>query len=198
MNAWFRWLGIVVFLLPISACTPSQIATTSTLMLPTEKPTSTSIPTSTATRAPPTPTLTSIPPTPTLGALPGLIPEGIEVTFSKSLVCEISGPTEFPSGEYTFVLRDQTDKPRNIQISSVIEGLTAEDFLNHPLRKDGNYWSGALDLLEDVRLSGAGRNEARNEFYYTFILDEGEYLVIRWTQTKGEHFFWYCGSILVQ
>jgi hypothetical protein len=198
MNARLCWMGIVVVLLSISACTPSQDAATSTPMLSTEEPTSTSIPTSTETSAPPTPTFTLIPPTPTSGILPGLIPEGIEVTFSRSLICEISGPTEYPSGEYTFVLRDQTDKPRNIRLSNVIEGLTTEDFLNHPLRKDGNYWAGALDLLEDAKLTDAGRNEARNEFYYTYTLEAGEYLVIRWTQTKGEHFFWYCGSIFVE
>lgn len=163
-----------------------------------EAPTSTPIPTRTPTAIPPTATSIppTVPPTPTLETLPGLVPEGIVVTFNKNETCTISGPTELPAGEYTFILRTQGDILGFLHLSYPIDGKTTQDFLNHPNRNDGHWWAAALELIDNTLPIDAWINESRNERYYTYSLDEGEHLVIRWNQNP--HFFWYCDSIWVK
>lgn len=185
---------IVLLLLP--ACAQEQSTPTETPIVVTDIPTTTLAPTSTPTPRPPTATPTSPPPTPTLETLPGLIPEGIEVIFAKSKRCTFSGPAELPAGEYAFVLNAQGEEPGHLQVSYLIDGKTTQDLLDHPNVQEGHWWGNAFDLLNDARASDGWRNDPRMEKYYVYSLEQGELVVLRWTQMP--HFFWYCGSILVQ
>jgi hypothetical protein len=199
-------VGLAAILI-LTSCGPSQaeIDATSTRITAelfanqtADAPTSTPIPTRTPTAIPPTATSIppTVPPTQTLETLPGLVPEGIVVTFKKNETCTISGPTELPAGEYTFILMTQGDILGFLHLSYPIDGKTTQDFLNHPNRNDGHWWAAALELIDNTIPIDAWINESRNERYYTYSLDEGEHLVIRWNQNP--HFFWFCDSIWVK
>jgi hypothetical protein len=201
-------VGLVAILF-LNSCGPSQVEIDSTNtkaaaeMFATqtaEAPTSTPIPTNTPTSIPPTASPTSIPPTATLEPLPGLIPEGIVVTFSTREKCNISSPTELPAGEYAFILNEvgdySTGSVHHLTVSYLSDGNTTQDLLKHPKVGDGKNWGNALELLVDAKALDAWRNESRSEIYYIYSLEEGEHVVLRFIQMPQT--FWYCGTILVK
>ena len=197
-------VGLVAILF-LNSCGPSQVEIDSTNtkaaaeMFATqtaEAPTSTPIPTNTPTSIPPTALPTSIPPTPTLEPLPGLVPEGIVVTFSEREKCNISSPTELPPGEYAFVLNAAGEESAHLTVSYLIDGNTTQDLLKHPKVGDGKWWGNALELLVDAKALDAWRNESRSEKIYIYSLEEGEHVVVRWFQNPET--FWYCGTIWVK
>jgi len=188
----------VTLLLLVTSCAPIQPSPTSTPFLPTHLPTSTPIPTSTPTHIPPTATPTSIPPTapptPTLGPLPGLVPEGIVITYTGK-ECTSSGPTELPPGEYTFVLRYKTNEGHMVYVGNLIEGKTFDEVVEKQA-KPGRYLPPFWSWIEEADLSSVAKNESRNEKYFTYALEEGENVVFLYSySTPG---LWLCAPIWVK
>ena len=201
---------ILLLVIGLSACGPSPeelAATSSAETAAAATSTYTITPTPTITPIPPTATLTPFPtkePTPTREPLAGAIPEGFEVTFTKSFSgkCQILGPEELVVGEYSFVLA--LENPRSgdwmdlgfLRLSYLVDGKTTQDLLDHPNMKNGTWWGDAFSLFVDAKPTDGTINELRKEKYYTYSLTEGEIVVMRWTQNP--HFFWYCGTIQVK
>ena len=204
-------LGILISFLALSGCGLSidqkeatsialtAAAATSTYTL-TPDPTSTPLPPTTT----PTSTPTAKPPTETIEPLPGILPEGIIVTYKGGSSCTIDGPAELAPGEYTFVLIQPPPKINelgipvggHLDVQLLIDGNTTRDLLDHPNYQQGTWWSQALELLSKVKPVDGWTNESRNEKYYTYFLEPGEHIVDRWTQNP--HFYWYCGSLNVK
>lgn len=197
-------VGLVAILL-LNSCGPSQVEldatatkaaaamfATQTAEAPTSMPTSTNTPTPNPPTASPTSIPPTAPPTPTIEPLPGLVPEGIIATFTKKEECTISGPTELPTGEYTFVLRTLGELKGILYVSYLIDGKTSQDLLNLEM-ESGHYWHGAMKILVVADVKDGWRNESRNERYVIYLLEEGEHLVYR--ETSNPHVQWYCGLI---
>ena len=191
-------LVLMIFFILLSACGPSpeeQAATAAAQTAAAATITPTRLPTSTT---------TPVPPTPTLEPLPGVLPEGIIVTYEGGSTCTLSGPTDLQPGEYAFVLRQPPPKlnqfgipvGHSLYVYTLVGGKTTQDLLKHGNYKQGTWWSKALDLLVNAKIVDGWRNELRNEQYYTYSLEKGEHVVVRWTQLP--HFYWYCGSIFVK
>ena len=83
-----------------------------------------------------------------------------------------------------------------LDIRYLIDGKTTQDLLDHPNYKDGSWWSAALDIIPKAHVDDGWANDARNEKYYKYTLEPGEYIIDRWTQDP--HFYWYCGSLFVK
>ena len=79
--------------------------------------------------ATPTPIPQTATPTPPSGPLPGFVAEGIEVTFD-GIECTVSGPTELPIGEHSFVLKDLSGQNQVLYVSYLLDGKTFQDFLD--------------------------------------------------------------------
>jgi hypothetical protein len=183
---------------PAATATPEPLAATSTA----EPPTSTATPdpptataTATATAVPPmaTGTATPVPPTPTRAPLPGLIPEGIIIEFvSKTEGCTVSGPTEVPPGEYTFVLVDKVEG-RGFYVSYLLDGYTFQDVLDIQGRP-GRHWP-KPDWVEYAHAIDGGLDVARNELVRTYSLEEGDLMIyVGGTNPLGN---WFCSPLTV-
>jgi hypothetical protein len=90
-------------------------------------------PAATPTPIPPTDTPTLVPPadtpTPTSDPLPEIIAE-FEVTFDGN-GCTVTGPTELPAGEHTFVFIDRSDIMRGeLWLVNLDDGKTFQDHLD--------------------------------------------------------------------
>ncbi|MCK5633688.1 MAG: hypothetical protein KAI06_01305 [Anaerolineales bacterium] len=185
---------LVPLILFVTACATSQPLPTATSIPPTQMPQ----PTYTPTPIPPTATSTSIPPTapptPTLGPLPGSIPEGIVITFTKKEECTVSGPTELPPGEYTFVLRDLSDTNQRLYLSYYIDGKTNQTVLDKQVVP--GRWYPKPDWIVYAKMIEEWRNESRNEKYFTYSLEEGEHGVLLGSSSPIS--LWVCDPIWVR
>jgi hypothetical protein len=123
-----------------------------------------------------------------------LVPEGIVVTFSeKKGECTVSGPTELPPGEYTYVYRNPS--VGIIHIAYLLEGKTIEDLLRMQ-GKPGRYWP-KPDWVAYAKMIDGWRNESRNERYTTFSFEEGELVVYidKYGLPPG---LWFCAPLRVK
>jgi hypothetical protein len=127
MSERFGWLQVICgFLLMVisSGC--------STLNQYVASPPSTTIPTSPST--PPKSTLEAFA-LPTDTSIPSaLTPQPAEITFEvvfdKNYHCTVVGPTEVPTGEYLFLLNNQSDRKVDIAVTLLIDGHTYQDLLD--------------------------------------------------------------------
>jgi hypothetical protein len=74
------------------------------------------------------PTHTSIPPTYT-SLPPTQLPPVIEVTFDGT-DCTVTGPTELPAGEHTFIFIDRFDRKAVLWLVNLDDGKTTQDLLD--------------------------------------------------------------------
>jgi hypothetical protein len=140
-----------------TAVPPTATATaTATAVPPTATPTATATvtpipPTATATATTVPPTATPAP-TPTMEPMPGMFPEGISVTIDEDGECTVSGPTELPAGETTFVLRSPLDlwDPSKQELS----GESYQLYIN--LLEDDTTYQGP-----GLRINGQAMSETR-------------------------------------
>jgi len=126
--------------------------------------------------------------------LPGAIPEGIVVTFSKTGECTVSGPTELPPGEYTYVLRDLSSVRHALIISYLLEGKTFQDLLDMQV-VPGRYWP-KPDWVVYANAIDGWRNESRNELYTVFSLEKGEHFV--YLESTVPISLWFCAPLTVR
>ena len=73
----------------------------------------------------PQPTNTDLPPTPT----PQSVEVDFEVTFDGN-GCTVSGPTEVPIGEYSFLLNNTSDIRVKLVVGQLLDGHTYQDMLD--------------------------------------------------------------------
>jgi len=192
-------LVLILFCILLSACGPSpeELAAASaaeTASAATSTSTTTPIPTNTT--LPPTRTSTLIPPTktstPTMEPMPGAIPKGIIVTYTGRK-CVYTDPTEIPPGEYTFVLRDQKNEKQIVYVGYLLEGKTYDEVVERQ-KEPGRYFP-LFSWVEQANLIGNVKNEGRNEKYYTFSLEEGEYIVYLYSYSTTD--LWLCAPLRV-
>ena len=161
---------------------------------PTAVPTDSSVPPEVPI---PTDTPTPIPPTPTLGPLPGSVPEGI-ILSSKGKKCTVSGPTELPTGDVTFVLRDLSELDQTFYVGYFTMGYTFQDLIDLQ-GTPGRFWSPKPKWLIDAYMieGGMWNDASRNEQYFTYSLDEeGEYVVYLGTHDPPR--LWFCAPLQVK
>jgi len=89
--------------------------------------------------AAPTPISPTATPTPTSGPLPGSVPEGIEVTFDGN-ECTVSGQTESPIGEHSFILNDLSEMNSELWVLRLRNGKTFQDLLDEQ-GEPGVWWA---------------------------------------------------------
>ena len=143
-------------------------------------------PAATPTPIPPTATLTPVPPTATLTPVPP-----IEVTFDGT-ECTVSGPTELPTGDHKFVLKDLSEQNQVLYVSLLLDGKTYQDLLDLQSEPGEYYpkprWS--------VHTTGGMRRNAKGENVYTFSLDiEGEHAI--YLGSAFPHSLWFCAPLKV-
>ncbi len=198
-------LGLALMLLCIllSACGPSpeeQTATSAALTAsaatstPTITPTP--IPTPTPTPIPPTATLTITPtpmPTSTLETLPGSVPEGIIITF-KGEKCTVSGPTEVPPGDLTFVVRDLSGQRQELYVLYYLDGKTHQDMVEKQ-GIPGRWWPKPI-WTDYANIIDVWRDTSRSEKYYTYSLEEGEHSLFLGSSSPVSN--WICASLWVK
>jgi hypothetical protein len=155
-------LAVIVSLV-LAACAGAQPAPTLVPPTPTPIP-----PTATLTPAPPTPT-----PKPISKPLPGSVAEVIEVTFDGN-ECTVSGPTEVPTGEHSFVLFDLSGQNQDLWLARLHDGKTFRDLLDlQP--EPGEYYPKPSWAVHPPK-STIGLNKKTGGKDMVFDLDEaGEY-----------------------
>jgi hypothetical protein len=141
----------------------------------------------------PAATLTPFPPTaapaPTSGSMIGSV---IEVTFDGT-ECTVSGSTELPIGEYSFVYKDLSEENVPFWVARLLDGRTFQDLLDLQ-SEPGEYYP---KPSWTVYPSGSWTwNESIDAGVYTFSLDkEGEYA----TAVGGDFppSLWLCAPLWV-
>lgn len=180
--------------MPTATAAPTQIPPTAT-QTPTQMPTATQ--TATHTPIPPTatPTATLIPPTatpaptPTLEPLPGAFPEGIVVEF-RGNGCTVSGPTELPAGDVTFIVTNRSGGAGSLYVSYLLDGRTFQEQVDIQ-KVPGRHWQKPSYVLY-AHIVDQWRNESRDEMYYTWSLEEGVGEVMVYLGTTIPPGMWLC------
>jgi len=175
---------------PTSTSLPTPTPTSTSL--PTPTPTSTSLPTPTP--LPPTPT--PMPPTPTL--LPGTptpvppTPTPIVVTFDGN-DCTVTGPTELPTGEHSFLLKDLSGQRQVLYVSHLLDGKTFQDMLD--LQSEPGEWYPKPSWVIHPGRRPTERI-AEGEHLYTFVLNkEGEHSIELYASSPRS--LWFCAPLKV-
>ena len=194
----------LVVIILLSACGPSQAEidasptrTAATMFATQTAEPPTSIP-ATMFAAQTAEAPTSIPatalPTPTLEPLPGAMPEGIVINYTENVGCTVSGPSELPTGEYTFFVRSEIFP--TIYLAYLIDGGTFQDLLDIQVRP-GRYWP-KPDWVVYAEIVDEWRNDARNERYSTYSLVEGEIVVYLGKNINRVAYLWFCAPISIK
>ena len=110
-----KMVSLLLALLLMTACSSSQ---------------------SSPTPIPPTPIPPTATPTPTSEPLPGSVPEEIEVTFDGN-ECTVSGPTELPIGEHSFILNDLSETNAELWVLRLRDGKTFQYLLDEQGERGG-------------------------------------------------------------
>ena len=126
-------------------------------------------------------------PTPT----PTATPTPIVVTFDGN-ECTVSGPTELPTGEHSFLVKDLSGQRLLLYVSRLVDGKTFQDMLDLQ-SEPGEYYSKPSWVIYPGRTS---ERIAEGEDLFTFSLDkEGEhaiYLFGDWPLS-----LWFCAPLKV-
>ena len=134
-------------------------------------------PAATPTPIPPTATLTPVPP--------------IEVTFDGT-ECTVSGPTELPTGDHKFVLKDLSEQNQVLYVSLLLDGKTYQDLLDLQ-SEPGEYYPKPSWV---VHTKGGMRRNAKGEHVWTYSLDiEGEHAI--YLGSAFPHSLWFCAPLKV-
>jgi hypothetical protein len=105
-------------------------------------------------------------------ATPTPIPP-IEVIFDGN-ECTVSGPTELPTGDHSFVLKDLSGQNQVLYVSHLLDGKTYQDLLD--LQSEPGEYVPKPSWV--VRAARGIRRNAKGERVYTFSLDkEGEHAI---------------------
>jgi hypothetical protein len=126
--------------------------------------------------------------------LPGLIPDGILVTFAKNKKCQFSGPTDLPPGEFTFVLRDLSGTYHDLYVASLLGGKTYQDLVDNQ-KVPGRYWP-EPDWVDCEDAVDGWRNQARHEAYYTYALEKGQKAVFLVSSSPPA--IWLCAALSIK
>ena len=111
----------IFFVFLLTACAQTtEIPTTTSTEEPIATPTKIAKPTITST---PKPTNTDLPPTSTPHTI------DFEVTFDGN-GCTVSGPTEVPIGDYSFLLNNVSDRKVKLVVGQLLDGHTFQDMLD--------------------------------------------------------------------
>lgn len=149
-------------------------------------------PAATPTLIPPTATPTPIPPTatPTLGPLPGSV---FEVTFDGN-ECTVSGPTELPTGDHSFVWKDLSEENIDLWVARLLDDKTFQDLLDLQ-SEPGEYYPQPSWTVHPTQL-GRAWNESIGGEVYTFSLNiEGEYVTLVGGYSPLS--LWFCAPLKV-
>jgi len=136
------------------------------------------------------PSAQPIPPTPTSTSLP--TPTPIVVTFDGN-ECTVSGPTELPTGEHSFLVKDLSGQGQYLYVSRLLDGKTFQDLLDLQ-SEPGEY----VPKPSWVIWQGRRPTEriAEGEHLYTFVLNkEGEHSIELYVSSPRS--LWFCAPLKV-
>ena len=145
--------------------------------------------------ATPTPIPPTATPTPTSEPLPGSVAEGIEVTFDGN-DCTVTGPTELPAGEHTFIFIDQSDMRGELSLVYLEDGKTFQDLLDEQIGP--GVWSPKQSwVIYDTRVSiEFQESNGRRVDSSTWKLDKvGEHTIICYVSTP--QMIWVAAPFMV-
>jgi hypothetical protein len=147
-------------------------------------------PAATPTPIPPTGT-----PTTTSEPLPETVAEAIEVTYDGN-ECTVSGPTELPIGELSFVLKDLSEEMNvHLTVTRLLDGKTFQDLLDLQ-GEPGKFPPQRPSWIDTPTLLGRTWNESIGGVVYTYSLNkEGEYVIL--VSGSSPISVWYCAPLWV-
>ena len=152
-----------------------------------------------ATPIPPTAIPSPIPPTatptPTSEPVPGSVPEEIEVTFDGN-ECTVSGPTELPMGDHSFVLNDLSEMNAELWVLRLLDGKTFQDLLDE--RGEPGMWWPQPGWVGYARHAGGPLKNANGGEVWTYLVDiEGDYVIMVGEYTPASKRIWFCPPLKV-
>ena len=140
-----------------------------------------------------TPTVIPLTPEPTSESLPKYDPNTILVTFTGD-ECTVSGPTELPTGNNTFVLKDLSGQYHELYVSILLDGHTYQDVLDLQ-SEPGEYVPKPRWVVHTLKIERAW-NESNGEEVYTFrFYREGEHAI--YIGSYSPLSIWHCGPLMV-
>lgn len=155
-----------------------------------------------ATPIPPTAIPSPIPPTatptPTSEPLPGSVPEEIEVTFDGN-ECTVSGPTELPIGEHSFILNDLSEMNAELWVLRLRDGKTFQYLLDEQGERGGpGVWWPKPSWVVHARHTGGPLKNANGGEVWTYLADiEGDYVIMVGEYTPASKRIWFCPPLKV-
>ena len=140
----------------------------------------------------PTPIPTSIPTnTPKPTATPLALVEAIEVTFDGN-ECIVTGPTELPTGEHSFLLKDLSGQAQVLYVPHLLDGKTFQDMVDLQSEPGVYYPKPSWCIHAEATREWI----AEGEDLYTFYLNkEGEHAILlgSWYPLS----LWFCAPLKV-
>ncbi len=148
-----------------------------------------SAPAATSTLVPPTST-----PKPTSEPLPETVTE-IEVIFDGN-DCTVTGPTELPAGDHTFIFIDRSDMKGELWLVNLDDGKTTQDLLDGQ-SEPGNWYPAPSWLDYDSQQSNKSEElEGRRVDTSTWKLDKvGEHTIVCYVASP--QMIWFPASLMI-
>jgi len=116
----------------------------------------------------------------------------IEVTFDGN-ECTVSGPTELPTGDHSFVLKDLSEQYQALYVSRLLNGKTYQGLLDLQ-SEPGEYYPQPSWVVH--KGSKGMRRNAKGEKVYTFSLDkEGKHAI--YIGSSSPLSLWFCAPLKV-
>ena len=131
--------------------------------------------------------------TPTSGPLPESIAEVGEVIFDGT-ECTVLGPTELPTGKYSFVLKDLSKINVNLYVSRLTDGKTYQDLLDGQ-SEPGEYYPKPDWVVHAIEPGSAWSKPDGGEVHTYFLTREGEYAIYLGTDVPPS--LWFCAPLRV-
>ena len=139
------------------------------------------------------PSAQPIPPTPTSTSLP--TPTPIVVTFDGN-DCTVSGPTELPAGEHTFIFIDRSDMRGELWLVYLEDGKTFQDHLDLQ-SEPGEWYPKPPWVFYDSRVSiESQESNGRRVDSSTWKLDKvGEHTILCYVPSP--QMLWFAAPLMV-
>jgi len=146
----------------------------------------------------PTPIPPTATPTPTSEPLPGSVPEEIEVTFDGN-ECTVSGPTELPIGEHSFILNDLSEMNAELWVLRLRDGKTFQYLLDEQGERGGpGVWWPQPSWVVHARHTGGPLKNANGGEIWTYVVDiEGDYVIMVGEYRPCSKRIWFCPPLMV-